>query len=138
VYRSVDCKNCIYRELALRLSPMLRCNILGSEEDAGLALIETREKIMTKFLFAAAVATVAIATPAMAATDPVTFENDGISYTYSTKKVGDLTVIEGTSAPGGRIYLEVRGTRVKGVINSTRVAFDVPARKDRNGQLAAR
>lgn len=117
---------------------MLRCNILMSEEDAGLALIEKREKIMTKFLFAAAAATLAFASPALASSDPVTFENDGVSYTYSTKKVGDLTVIEGTSAPGGRIYLEVRGNRVKGVINSTRVAFDVPARKGGNGQLAAR
>ncbi|MDF7775764.1 hypothetical protein P1X14_10945 [Sphingomonas sp. AOB5] len=92
---------------------------------------------MTKLLFAAAAATLAFATPAMAQDAVTSFTQDGVSYTYTTKKVGELTVIEGRTAPGGEFRLEVRDGRVRGTMNSMPVSFAVPVRKASGSQIAS-
>ena len=72
-------------------------------------------------LFAAATAALALSAPALA-DGPEHFTDRGITYDYSVATKGDAKVITGT-ADGTPFFLNVRGTRVTGTVNGTRVWF---------------
>lgn len=93
---------------------------------------------MIRLLFAAAGVSIAFAAPAFAQDAKYSFVREGVDYRYTTKKVGEVTVIEGRTAPGGAFRLEVRNGRVRGTMNSQPVAFTVPVRKPvASGQVAS-
>ncbi|NML05542.1 hypothetical protein [Sphingomonas sp. G-3-2-10] len=92
---------------------------------------------MIRILFAAAGLTIAFAAPAYAQDGKTSFVRDGVDYSYTTKKVGQITVIEGRTSPGGEFRLEVRDGRVRGTMNSQPVSFTVPVRKPAAGQVAS-
>lgn len=93
---------------------------------------------MIRLLFAAAGVSIAFAAPAYAQDGKTSFNRDGVDYSYTTKKVGEITVIEGRTSPGGPFRLEVRDGRVRGTVNSQSVSFAVPVRKPvASGQVAS-
>lgn len=84
-------------------------------------------KIVTR-IFLAAAALSLVAAPAMARDDTRTFTRDGITYTYTSTKVDDTLVLEGSAAPlGGRFRLVVRDGKVTGYAGGVRVVFTVAA-----------
>ena len=77
---------------------------------------------MTRFLFAAAGLSLAFALPA-AAENVRTFTHENITYTYTSTKVDDTIVIEGTAAPvGGKFRFLVRDGREQGELLLTPIA----------------
>lgn len=91
---------------------------------------------MTKFLFAAAAATLTFAAPAAFAGDR-TFTHEGVTYTYSVTSKDKAQVLEGTTSQGGEFRLSVRNGWVDGYVNNSRVSFRAP--KDKlPAQVAAR
>ena len=81
---------------------------------------------MTKFLFAAAAATLALASPALAGER--TFTKDGVTYTYTAAKDGQARVLTGTASHGGDFKLVVKNGWVRGYVGGTRVSFAAPKR----------
>ncbi|MBO9714326.1 hypothetical protein [Sphingomonas sp.] len=76
------------------------------------------------FLGAAAALSLAIAAPALAGDDVHSFTHEGITYSYTTTKVDNVVVLEGTARPiGGKFHLEVRNGRVTGFVGNARVSF---------------
>jgi uncharacterized protein (DUF2141 family) len=73
------------------------------------------------FILAAALLTV----PAAASATERSFTRDGVTYTYTTAKQGQKTVITGKTSQGSAYTLAVRGTRVSGVVGGTPVAFTI-------------
>lgn len=73
-----------------------------------------------KKIFAVALLASIAATPAMAET----FTRDGVTYTYTTKTLGDATIISGNIVSSGESFrLKVKGGRVVGQIGSRPVSF---------------
>ncbi|ATE64770.1 hypothetical protein [Rhizorhabdus dicambivorans] len=74
---------------------------------------------MKKILAFAILGSIA-AMPAMAES----FTRDGISYTYTTKAVGDATIISGKVVNSGESFeLKVKGSRVWGKMGASPVSF---------------
>jgi hypothetical protein len=90
---------------------------------------------MTKFLFAAAAATLAFASPALAGERQ--FSHQGVTYTYTTEIAGKGRVLKGTASKGGRFELFVQDGWVRGNVDGTRVSFAAP-RKSASISVAAR
>lgn len=88
---------------------------------------------MIKTLAIALLAT-AVAAPALAK-DKTTITHDGVTYTYSTEKVGNSTVIQGRASPGDDFYYVVDSKgKVFGKTNDMQVSFNVA---DAVAQVAA-
>jgi hypothetical protein len=84
---------------------------------------------MVRKLLAAAAFAAVVSTPALASDTAVrTFVRDGVTYSYQTTQKDGVTVLQGT-ADNSDFRLEVRGDKVTGIANGTRVAFKVPAIK---------
>ena len=83
---------------------------------------------MTRMFFAATALSLVFAAPASAGDKPArTFKRDGITYTYTSTKTADATVLEGRAHPlGGNFRLVVRDGKVSGHAGGSRVAFRVP------------
>lgn len=79
---------------------------------------------MTKTIFAAAVATLALASPALATER--SFTRDGVTYNYSTTTQGDARVLEGHASQGGKFRLTVKNGWVKGYVAANPVSFRAP------------
>ena len=79
---------------------------------------------MTKFLFAAAAATLAFASPALAGERQ--FTHQGLTYTYTTEVTNKGRVLKGTVSKGGRFELIVQDGWVRGNVDGTRVSFAAP------------
>lgn len=77
---------------------------------------------MTKTLILAA-ALVAVPTVANAAER--TFTRNGVTYTYTSTKQGDRTILTGKSSAGSPYTLVVRGKRVSGTVGATPVSFTI-------------
>lgn len=94
---------------------------------------------MIRTLIAAAALTLA-ASPALANENERSFTRDGITYTYTSTKVKDALVLEGTAEPmGGKFRFVVRDGKVTGYAGNAKVAFLVAdVMKSRRKQLAAR
>lgn len=91
---------------------------------------------MFKTVLTAAVAILATV-PAMAQADPVVqFSHDGVNYTYTAKKQGEATIINGHASTGAPFRLIVRGERVSGTYNNRSVNF-TRAQTDQADTLAA-
>ena len=89
---------------------------------------------MTRFLIAAAAATVAFAAPASA--NERVFEREGVTYSYTTTVKGDATVLEGTTSRGADFRFVVKNGWVQGVAGGARVSFRAP--KEPRVQVASR
>lgn len=89
---------------------------------------------MARTLFAAAAATLAFATPALAGER--TFTHEGVTYVYTVTPKGDARVLEGKSSTGGRFHLTVRNGWVDGYASNNRVSFRAP--KGTNAVVAQR
>ncbi|WP_448661145.1 hypothetical protein ACG3SL_10970 [Sphingomonas sp. CJ20] len=79
---------------------------------------------MARLIFAAAAATLALATPALAAER--SFTHEGVTYTYTVTPKGDARVLEGTASQGGRFRFVVRDGWVSGFAGNARVSFRAP------------
>lgn len=80
---------------------------------------------MIKFPLTIALIATAIAAPAVAK-DKTTFTHDGVTYTYTTEKVGNSTVIQGRAMPGDDFYYVVDSKgRIAGKANEAPVSFTV-------------
>lgn len=77
---------------------------------------------MTKTLILAAAL---FAVPTAASAADRSFTRDGVTYTYSSAKKGERTVITGRTSQGSAYTLHVRGTRVSGLVGGTPVAFNI-------------
>jgi hypothetical protein len=89
-------------------------------------------------LFAAAALTLA-ASPALANENERSFTRDGITYTYTSTKVDDALVLEGTARPlGGKFRFVVRDGKVTGYAGNVKVAFLVQDAVKARKLLAAR
>ena len=86
---------------------------------------------MTRFIIAAAAVSVALAGPAFAGDKQKrTFTRDGVTYTYTSTKTDDATVLEGRAHPyGGNFRLVVKGDKVTGHAGNDRVSFRVSDKK---------
>ena len=62
------------------------------------------------------------------ASEPVTFERDGVSYTYTVEQVGNRRIIEGEATPGEPFRLVVSGNWVTGEANGIPVSFRVKSK----------
>lgn len=61
------------------------------------------------------------------ASEPVTFERDGVTYTYNVEQRGESQFIKGSSKPDdGQFNLRVKGNRVAGTVNGKFVSFALP------------
>ncbi|MBB4841385.1 MULTISPECIES: hypothetical protein [Sphingomonas] len=89
---------------------------------------------MTKFLFAAAAATLAFTAPAAIAGER-SFTHEGVTYTYSVTSKDKVQVLEGRTNKGGEFRLNVKNGWVDGYVNDTRVSFRAP--KDKSGAVLA-
>lgn len=89
---------------------------------------------MARILFAAAAATLAFATPALAGDR--TFTHEGVTYVYTVTPKGDARVLEGKASSGGKFRLVVRNGWVDGYASNTRVSFRAP--KNAEAVLAQR
>jgi len=72
---------------------------------------------------------IALATPAFAADEPVerSFTRNGQTYTYTTRKEGDLTILEGRNVTAGEPFrLTVRNGWVEGKYDGKPVSFVSP------------
>ncbi len=81
---------------------------------------------MTRFLIAAAAATVAFATPAIAK-DRV-FTHEGVTYTYTSTPSDAGLVLEGAASTGSKFRFVVKGDWVSGYAGGARVSFRTPKR----------
>lgn len=90
---------------------------------------------MTRFLFAAAAATLAFASPASAGERQ--FKHDGVTYTYTTEVTGKARVLKGTVSGGSRFELIVEDGWVRGHVDGVRVSFAAP-KKTSTVAVAAR
>ncbi|MCR5871728.1 MULTISPECIES: hypothetical protein [unclassified Sphingomonas] len=71
-------------------------------------------------------AAVLLSLPVAAFAGERTFKRDGVTYTYTSKRDGDVTVLEGKAFPGGSSYtLTVRGKQVTGRVGGTPVSFRI-------------
>ncbi|ODP36629.1 hypothetical protein [Sphingomonas turrisvirgatae] len=77
---------------------------------------------MTKIIILAAAL---FAVPTAAAAAERTFTRDGVTYTYTSAKQGERTVITGKTSQGSAYTLTVRGKRVSGLVGGTPVAFTI-------------
>jgi hypothetical protein len=79
---------------------------------------------VTKFFIAAAALSLGFASPALARDGMRSFTHEGITYDYTSSKIDDVLVLEGTARPlGGAFRLEVRNGKVTGYVGTTRVSF---------------
>ena len=83
---------------------------------------------MTKFLFAAAAATLAFAAPATA--KERVFTHEGVTYAYTATPASEGLVLEGKASKGGKFRLVVKGNWVSGYAGGARVTFRTPKRED--------
>lgn len=83
---------------------------------------------MTKTIFAAAAAVLAIATPALAADR--SFTRDGVTYSYTTTDQDGARILEGRASQGGKFRFVVRNGWVKGDVAGNRVSFRAPKGAD--------
>ena len=92
---------------------------------------------MTKFLFAAAAAaaTLAFASPALAGERQ--FKHEGVTYSYTSQVTPKGRVLKGNVAGGGRFELVVQDGWVRGHVDGVRVSFAAP-KKSSAVTLAAR
>lgn len=81
---------------------------------------------MTKFLIAAAAATIAFAAPATA--KERTFTHEGVTYSYTSTPSDKGVVLEGKASTGGKFRLVVKGDWVSGYADGARVSFRAPKR----------
>jgi hypothetical protein len=80
-------------------------------------------KIVIKTFVSAALL---LSLPVAAFASERSFERDGVTYVYTSKRSGDVTVLEGKAFPGGSTYtLTVRGTKVTGRVGGTPVSFRI-------------
>lgn len=77
---------------------------------------------MTKTLILAAAL---FAVPAAATAGERSFSRDGVTYTYTSARKGESTVISGRTSTGSAYRLTVRGKRVAGLVGGTPVAFTI-------------
>lgn len=77
---------------------------------------------MTKTLILAAAL---FAVPAAAIAGERSFTRDGVSYTYTSARKGERTIITGKTSTGSAYTLTVRGKRVNGVVAGTPVSFNI-------------
>jgi hypothetical protein len=78
---------------------------------------------VTKLLFAAALVS-AVAGPALA--QERSFTHEGVTYTYTSTRLGDARVLEGKVARGDRFRFVVRDGWVHGRVGTTPVSFRAP------------
>lgn len=79
---------------------------------------------MSRFLLAAAAASLAFAAPATAGERK--FTHAGVTYTYTSVTRGDTRILEGSASQGGEFKLIVKDGWVRGNVGSTRVSYPVP------------
>lgn len=82
---------------------------------------------MTRILFAASAAILALATPAIARDGERSFTREGVTYVYTVKQADDVRVLEGKASQGNPFRLVVKNGWVQGIIGNTRVSFREPA-----------
>ncbi|MEG3179462.1 hypothetical protein [Sphingomonas sp. LT1P40] len=71
-------------------------------------------------------AAVLLSLPVAAYAGERSFKRDGVTYVYTSKQVGENTVISGKTLPSGSSYtLTVRGKKVTGHVGGTPVAFSI-------------
>ncbi|MDT8757313.1 hypothetical protein MZO42_01255 [Sphingomonas psychrotolerans] len=83
---------------------------------------------MTRFLIAAAAATVAFATPALA--KERVFTHEGVTYAYTSTPSPAGLVLEGKASTGAKFRFVVKGDWVSGYAGGGRVSFRAPKRDD--------
>jgi hypothetical protein len=91
---------------------------------------------VTRFLIAAAAATVAFATPALA--KERVFTHEGVTYAYTSTASDAGLVLEGKASTGGKFRFVVKGDWVSGYAGGARVSFRTPKREDATVQVAQR
>lgn len=78
---------------------------------------------MKKIAFTVAVSLSAASLPAYAASEEISFDHEGSSYSYTVKGLGDAQLIRGTTQDGTPFRLIVTENRVRGTYNGNRVSF---------------
>lgn len=78
---------------------------------------------MRKIAISLALVSTAFAAPALAQEEK-TFTHDGVEYEYSTRTVGDATLVTGTDDRGKAFRLYITDSRVRGTYNGSRVSFE--------------
>ena len=91
---------------------------------------------MTKFLFAAAAASLALLSTSAIAGER-SFTRDGVTYVYTVANKDGARVLEGSASSGGRFRLVVKNGWVRGRVARTPVLFREP-RRDAPVQVAQR
>lgn len=91
---------------------------------------------MTRFLIAAAAATLTFAAPAIAGER--TFVRDGVEYSYTSTVKGDAVVLEGTSSASGQFRFVVKNGWVNGYAGSSSVSFRTDKKTASVLQVASR
>jgi len=83
----------------------------------------------TALLSLAFALTATAAAPAFAEAEvpqKVQFTHEGVTYVYTTTKVGESTIYKGYATPGYPFYLVSRKGQVTGKANGTNVSFKTP------------
>jgi hypothetical protein len=91
---------------------------------------------VTRFLIAAAAATVAFTTPALA--KERVFTHEGVTYAYTSTPSDAGLVLEGKASTGSKFRFVVKGDWVSGYAGGARVSFRAPKREDAAVQVAQR
>lgn len=78
---------------------------------------------MRKIAISLALVSTAFAAPALAQEEK-TFLHDGIEYEYSTRTVGNATLVTGTDDRGRTFRLYITDSRVRGTYDKSRVSFE--------------
>lgn len=81
---------------------------------------------MTRFLIAAAAATIAFAVPATA--KERVFTHEGVTYAYTSTSSDAGVVLEGKASTGSKFRFVVKGDWVSGYAGGARVSFRTPKR----------
>ncbi|WP_144095266.1 hypothetical protein [Croceicoccus sediminis] len=92
---------------------------------------------MRKIAISLALASTAVAAPAIAQEEK-TFTHNGVEYEYTTRTVGDATMVTGTDDRGKAFRLYVTDSRVRGTYNGSRVSFDRSEAQARGIPMASR
>ncbi|MBB6122430.1 hypothetical protein [Sphingobium subterraneum] len=80
-------------------------------------------RMLSRFI-AAATFVAACSTVAHAEDAAKSFTYDGVTYVYSTKAVGESTIVKGSISPDQRPFsLRIKGNRVSGVVGGRPVSF---------------
>ncbi|TGX55598.1 hypothetical protein E5A73_00195 [Sphingomonas gei] len=91
---------------------------------------------MTRFLTAAAAATIVFAAPATA--KERVFTHEGVTYAYTSTPSDAGLVLEGKASTGSKFRFVVKGDWVQGYAGGARVAFRTPKRQGASVLVAQR